>query len=141
MSDVLEQLKEPTSGGEASIPWIGETEIKEHITRVCAQGKITINVLGRDMLERRAGESEDDAWQRMKGRLGNGRQLEETTIHEPGASISSGGSTLSRPHHLSRPHLNRRQAADLHLLLAPAVYSEVAVRDRERASKVKQHHL
>lgn len=93
VADVLEQLKEPTSGGEASIPWIGETEIKEHITRVCAQGKITINVLGRDMLERRAGESEDDAWQRMKGRLGNGRQLEETTIHEPGASISSGGST------------------------------------------------
>lgn len=93
VADVLEQLKEPTAGGEASIPWIGETEIKEHITRVCAQGKITINVLGRDMLERRAGESEDDAWQRMKGRLGNGRQLEETTIHEPGASISSGGST------------------------------------------------
>ncbi|MEQ8694233.1 MAG: DUF499 domain-containing protein [Gammaproteobacteria bacterium] len=93
VADVLEQLKEPTSGGEASIPWIGETDIKEHITRVCAQGKITLNILGRDMLERRAGETEDDAWQRMKGRLGNGRQLEETTIHEPGASISSGGST------------------------------------------------
>jgi hypothetical protein len=38
VADVLEQLKEPTSGGEASIPWIGETDIKEHITRVCAQG-------------------------------------------------------------------------------------------------------
>jgi hypothetical protein len=49
------------------------------------------------MLERRAGETEDDAWQRMKGRLGNGRQLEETTIHEPGASISSGGSTPETP--------------------------------------------
>lgn len=98
VADVLGQLKEPTSGGEPSIPWIGETEIKEHITLVCAQGKITINILGREMLERRAGETEDNAWQRMKGRLGNGRQLEETTIHEPGASISSGGSIPeSRP--------------------------------------------
>ncbi len=92
VADVLEQLKEPTAGGQASIPWIGETDAKEQITHLCAQGKIALNILGRDMLERRAGETEDDAWHRMKGRLGSGRQLEETTLHEPGASLDSGGS-------------------------------------------------
>lgn len=91
VADVFEQLKEPTAGGQASIPWIGETDAKDQITRQCAQGRIALNVLGRDMLERRAGETEDDAWHRMKGRLGSGRQLEETTLHEPGAMLDSGG--------------------------------------------------
>ena len=89
---VLEQLKEPTAGGQASNPWIGEADAKEQITHLCAQGKIALNVLGLDMLERRAGETEDDAWHRMKGRLGSGRHLGETTLHEPGATLDSGGS-------------------------------------------------
>ena len=92
IAGVLEQLKEPTAGGQVSIPWIGETDAKEQITHLCGQGKIALNVLGRDMLERRAGETEDDAWHRMKGGLGSGRQLEETTLHEPGATLDSGGS-------------------------------------------------
>ena len=91
ITDVLEQLKEPMGGGKPCIPWLGETETKEHITRICAQGKVAINLLGREMLERRAGELEDAAWQRMKGRLGTGRQLAETTLHEPGSMVSSGG--------------------------------------------------
>jgi len=91
VSDVLESLKEPMGGGEASIPWLGETETKEGIIRLCAQGKIVINLLGRDLLECKAGETEQDAWHRMKGRLGNGRQLEETTLHEPGTTVTSGG--------------------------------------------------
>ncbi|MES9927690.1 MAG: DUF499 domain-containing protein [Candidatus Thiodiazotropha sp. 6PDIVS] len=89
--DVLEQLKEPMGGGQPCIPWIGETEAKECITRICAQGKVAINLQGREMIERRPGESEDDAWHRMKGRLGSGRQLEETTLHEPGSMVNSGG--------------------------------------------------
>lgn len=92
IADVLEQLKEPMGGGHPCIPWLGDTDIKESITRICAQGKVAINLLGREMLERRAGELEDDAWHRMKGRLGTGRQLSETTLHEPGSMVSSGGS-------------------------------------------------
>lgn len=91
VAEVLKQLKEPTSGGEPSIPWLGEVEAKERIIRLCAQGCIAINLLGREMLERRPGESESDAWQRMKGRLASGRQLEETTLHQPGTHVSSGG--------------------------------------------------
>jgi uncharacterized protein DUF499 len=95
VTQVLTELKEPMSGGQPSIPWLGETEAKEQIIRLCAQGRIAINVLGREMLERHAGETEDDAWHRMKGRLGSGRQLEETTLHEPGTTISSSGGAIS----------------------------------------------
>ncbi len=97
VANVLDQLKEPMSGGQPSIPWLGETEAKERITRLCAQGKIAINVLGRDMLESRAGETADDAWNRMKGRLGTGRQMEETNLHEPGTNVSSGGTASTPP--------------------------------------------
>lgn len=91
VAQVLNQLKEPKSGSEPSIPWLGEVDAKEWIIRLCSQGCIAINLLGREMLESRAGESESDAWQRMKGRLATGRQLEETTLHEPGTNVSSGG--------------------------------------------------
>ncbi len=99
VAQVLEQLKEPLSGGQHSIPWLGETEAKEQVLRMCAQGQIAINIRGREMLETRAGETENDAWNRMKGRLGTGRQLEETTLHEPGTTVSSGGEapTIERP--------------------------------------------
>lgn len=92
IEDLLKQLKEPMGGGQPSIPWLGESEAKELITRNCAQGKVAINLLGRELLERKPGETEDDAWHRMKGRLGSGRQLEETTLHLPGSMVSSGGS-------------------------------------------------
>ncbi|MCD2451124.1 ATP-binding protein [Methylicorpusculum oleiharenae] len=97
VAQVLNQLKEPKSGGEPSVPWLGEVEAKEKIIRLCAQGTIAINLLGRELLERRPGESEDEAWQRMKGRLASGRQLEETTLHEPGTTVSSGGSVVVPP--------------------------------------------
>lgn len=97
VAEVLKQLKEPKSGGEPSIPWLGEIEAKEKIIRLCAQGAIAINLLGRELLERRPGESEDEAWQRMKGRLASGRQLEETTLHEPGTTVSSGGGVVVPP--------------------------------------------
>jgi len=93
VADLMEQLKEPMGGGEPCIPWLGETEAKELITRACAQGKVAINLLGREMMERNPGETEEDAWQRMKGRLGAGRQLEDTTLHQPGSTVSSGGAT------------------------------------------------
>lgn len=92
VADLLEQMKEPMGGGQPCIPWLGEMESKELITRVCAQGKVAINLLGREMMERNPGETEDDAWRRMRGRLGSGRQLEETTLHQPGSTVSSGGS-------------------------------------------------
>jgi hypothetical protein len=88
---VLDQLKEPMGGGNPCIPWIGENEAKEQIVRLCARGKIEINIAGRELLSSRPGESEDAAWTRMKGKIGTGRTLEETLIHEPDSTVSSGG--------------------------------------------------
>jgi hypothetical protein len=88
---VLDQLKEPMGGGNPCIPWLGENEAKEHIVRLCARGKIEINIAGRELLSSRPGETEDAAWNRMKGKLGTGRTLDETLIHEPDNTVSSGG--------------------------------------------------
>jgi len=88
---VLDQLKEPMGGGNPCIPWLGENEAKEHIVRLCARGKIEINIAGRELLSSRPGETEDAAWNRMKGKIGTGRTLEETLIHEPDSTVSSGG--------------------------------------------------
>lgn len=88
---VLDQLKEPMGGGKPCIPWLGEIEAKEYIVRLCARGKIEINLAGRAMLSSRPGETEDAAWNRMKGKIGTGRALEETLIHEPDSTVTSGG--------------------------------------------------
>ncbi|MBN2415253.1 DUF499 domain-containing protein [bacterium] len=95
---VLDQLKEPMGGGNPCIPWLGENEAKEHIVRLCARGKIEINISGRELLSSRPGETEDAAWNRMKGKIGTGRTLEETLIHEPDSTVSSGGGkTIEEP--------------------------------------------
>lgn len=88
---LLKQLKEPMSGGKPCTPWLGENEVKEHIVRLCAKGKIDINIEGREILSSKPGESEESAWNRMKGKIGTGRALEETFIHEIDGTVSSGG--------------------------------------------------
>jgi len=90
-ANVLEQLKEPMGQGNPCIPWMGETETKECIVRLCAQGKIEINIAGRELLSSRPGETEDVAWTRMKGKIGTGRSLVDTLILEPDSTVSSGG--------------------------------------------------
>ncbi|MGE4478653.1 MAG: DUF499 domain-containing protein [Deferribacterales bacterium] len=88
---LINQLKEPAGGGQPCIPWLGEIKTKEHIVRLCAKGKIEINLRGRELLTTLPGESEDTAWNRMKGKIGAGRELEETSIHEPDSTVTSGG--------------------------------------------------
>lgn len=91
VADLIEQLKEPAPKGAESIPWLGETAVKERIARSCADGKIAINAKG-SLYEKKPSETSDDAWHRVKGRLGSGKDLEETTLHLPGGSVGSGGS-------------------------------------------------
>ena len=88
---LLKDLREPRPGGKPCIPWLGEVEIKERVVKMCAAGQIAINLRGLDLLQARPGESYDDAWGRMKGKIGSGRHLDETTIHRPGAVVLSGG--------------------------------------------------
>ena len=88
---LLKDLREPRTGGKPCIPWLGEVEVKERVIRLCAEGQIVINLRGLDLLQARPGESGDDAWHRMKGKLGTGKHLDETTLYKPDAVAVSGG--------------------------------------------------
>jgi hypothetical protein len=90
---LLRDLKEPRPGGKPCIPWLGEVSVKERVIKLCASGQIAINVRGLELLQARPGESEDNAWNRMKGRVGTGKHLDETTMHLPNAVVTSGGKT------------------------------------------------
>ncbi len=91
VADLIDQLKEPAPKGAESIPWLGETAVKERIGRSCADGKIAINAKG-SLYEKKPSETSEDAWLRVRGKLGSGKDLEETTLHFPGGSVGSGGS-------------------------------------------------
>lgn len=88
---LLKDLREPRPGGKPCIPWLGETAVKERVIRICAEGNIAINVRGLNLLQASPGEDPDDAWNRMKGKLGTGKHLDETTMLLPDAVAVSGG--------------------------------------------------
>ncbi len=90
---LLKELKEPRPGGKDCIPWLGETLIKERITRLCAHGKIAINLRGMEYLQALDGETQDAASQRMRGKLGTGKHLDETHILLPQNVPATGGVT------------------------------------------------
>jgi hypothetical protein len=98
MGKVLKELKEPRPAGGDCIPWLGETEMKERIVRLCARGKIAINVRGNNLLQANPGESDDSAWRRMRASIGyTGRQLDEVFLLMPSANPTTGGSDLETP--------------------------------------------
>jgi Protein of unknown function (DUF499) len=82
---LLRELQEPRPGGEDCIPWLGETLMKEKLVRICARGEVAINLRGMEYLQVRAGEDEDAAWKRMRGKLGTGKHLDETYVLLPQA--------------------------------------------------------
>jgi hypothetical protein len=90
---LLKDLREPRPGGNPCIPWLGEVEVKERVIKMCAHGQIAINVRGLDLLQARPDESYEDAWSRMKGKLGTGKHLDETNLLPPDAVVTSGGKT------------------------------------------------
>ncbi|MBA7610672.1 hypothetical protein ES703_17884 [subsurface metagenome] len=88
---LMRELREPRPGRQNCIPWLGETLVKERIIRLCARGKIAINLRGMEYLQRKDGESDDEAWRRMRGKLGTGKHLDETYILLPQAVPATGG--------------------------------------------------
>ena len=82
---LLRELQEPRPSGESCIPWLGETPMKERVVRICARGDIAINLRGMEYLQVRAGEDEETAWKRMRGKLGTGKHLDETYVLRPQA--------------------------------------------------------
>lgn len=89
---LLRELQEPRPNEENCIPWLGETLMKEKLIRICARGRIAINLRGMEFLQRAPGEEEDAAWKRMRGRLGTGKHLDETYILLPEAVPQAHGS-------------------------------------------------
>jgi hypothetical protein len=96
LAKFIGDLQEPSIDGKHCIPWLGEVTTKEKVLRLCAAGKLTINLRGLELLQAQPGETEDAAWMRIKGKLGSGKELEQTILQVPGAYPQSGG-TLPLP--------------------------------------------
>lgn len=95
---LLRELQEPRPAGQDCIPWLGETAMKERILRLCARGKITINLRGLEYLQTQPGEDEDSAWKRLRPKLSyTGRQLDEVFLMEPSAVPTTGGTPPPAP--------------------------------------------
>lgn len=95
---LLRELQEPRPAGQDCIPWLGETSMKERILRLCARGRIAINLRGLEYLQAQPGEDEDTAWKRLRPKLSyTGRQLDEVFLMEPSAVPTTGGSTTPVP--------------------------------------------
>lgn len=97
LAKFIGELQEPSIGGKHCIPWLGEVTAKERVLRLCAAGKLAINLRGLELLQAQPGESEDAAWTRIKGKLGSGKELEQTTLLMPGAVPQSGGAVPPVP--------------------------------------------
>ena len=96
LGKLLRELQEPRPVGQDCIPWLGETAMKERILRLCARGKIAINLRGLEYLQTHAGEDEDAAWKRLRPKLSyTGRQLDEVFLMAPSAVPTTGGATPS----------------------------------------------
>lgn len=92
LGKLLIDLQEPRPAGQDCIPWLGEIEIKERILRMCAKGKIALNIRGKEYLQIQAGESQEIAWIRIRSKLPyTGRQLNEISLLPTSAVPSVGG--------------------------------------------------
>ncbi len=95
---LLRELQEPRPAGQDCIPWLGETAMKERLLRLCAKGKIALNVRGMEYLQTHLGEDEDTAWQRLRPKLAlTGRHLDDVFVMLPSAISVTGGATQSPP--------------------------------------------
>lgn len=91
LAKFIGDLQEPSIGAKHCIPWLGEVAVKERVLRLCAAGKLSLNLRGLELLQAQPGETEEAVWHRIKGKLGSGKELEYTILHKPGATPQSGG--------------------------------------------------
>ncbi len=93
---LLRELQEPRPANQDCIPWLGETAMKERILRLCARGKIAINLRGMEYLQAMPGEDDDTAWKRLRPKLAyTGRQLDEVFLLVPSAVPTTGGGSTT----------------------------------------------
>ena len=91
------ELQEPSINGKHCLPWLGEVKAKEKVLRLCADGSLAINLRGLELLQAQPGETADAAWMRIRGKLGSGKELEQTILLRPGATPQSGGAVPIPP--------------------------------------------
>lgn len=95
---LLRELQEPRPAGQDCIPWLGETAMKERLLRLCARGKVALNLRGMEYLQTHPGEDEDAAWRRLRPKLSlTGRHLDDVFVMLPSAVSVTGGVTQSSP--------------------------------------------
>jgi len=95
---LLRELQEPRPAGQDCIPWLGETVMKERLLRLCAKGRIAINLRGAETLQIHPGEDEESAWRRMRPKFSHtGRHLEDVFVMLPSAVSATGGATPLAP--------------------------------------------
>jgi hypothetical protein len=72
--------------------------MKERLLRLCAKGKVAINVRSVEYLQTKPGEDEDTAWRRLRPKLSfTGRHLDDVFVILPSAAPATGGSTPPAP--------------------------------------------
>ena len=84
LAKLIGELQEPSINGKHCIAWLGEVKVKEKILRLCAEGKLAINIRGLELLQAQPGETADAAWMRIRGKLGSGKELEQTILSTAG---------------------------------------------------------
>lgn len=95
---LLRELQEPRPAGQDCIPWLGETAMKERLLRMCAMGKVAINLRSMEYLQINPGEDEDTAWRRLRPKLSlTGRHLDDVFLMLPSAVPATGGSMPPAP--------------------------------------------
>jgi hypothetical protein len=95
---LLRELQEPRPTGQNCIPWLGETSMKERLVRLCAKGRVAINVRGMEYLQAHPGEDEETAWKRLRPKLSlTGRHLDDVFVMLPSAVPSTGGTVPQAP--------------------------------------------
>lgn len=89
---LLRELQEPRPPGQDCIPWLGEPTVKDRLLRLCATGKVAINLRGLEYLQARPGEDEDAASQRLRQKLSfSGRHLDDISIMLPSVVPATAG--------------------------------------------------
>jgi hypothetical protein len=105
VTKILKECQEARPADEDCIPWLGETQMVEKIVRLCAQGRIAIDNRGLELLQAKPGESEEQAWTRMRGKLGGGTYLDNTLVSLPHSSPATHGSGAAPAGGTAQPNL------------------------------------
>lgn len=97
LGKLLRDLQEPRPNEEPCVPWLGETEVKRRVSRMCARGQIGISGKGL-VLQRAHGDSESDTFNRICKQLPTGRLLEGMYLQLPQpVAITDGIGTKPEP--------------------------------------------